>query len=58
MLFAGINSSFYRNAHSNNAQPAIRATPPMGVMAPSHVTPVRHRTYKEPEKISTPPRNE
>jgi hypothetical protein len=35
-------------------QPAMNATPPIGVMAPSMLMPVKLSTYKLPEKMMIP----
>jgi len=37
--------------------PAINARPPMGVMAPIHLIPVRTNIYKLPENIKIPADN-
>jgi len=47
----------YFNAQAAIARqlhPTTKATPPNGVIAPSHLIPVKLKAYKLPEKIITP----
>jgi hypothetical protein len=44
----------FMNPNVRKTQPAIRKSPPMGVIIPNLPIPERHRTYNDPEKIITP----
>src|SRR5690606_18279561 len=49
-----ITNYFLPTPKANITQPAIKATPPIGVTAPSQVILVTDKVYKDPEKISIP----
>ena len=46
--------NFFHIATNRNTQPAIKLSPPNGVMAPSHLIPVIANTYKLPENKIIP----
>ncbi len=45
---------YFFTPKTNATQAAIKATPPIGVIAPNHVIPVNDNIYKLPEKIRIP----
>lgn len=54
--FADFQAGMRNIVHASRAQPARKATPPIGVIAPSQRIPVRLNTYRLPEKITMPAR--
>src|SRR6185503_136421 len=55
-VIAAESSAQRRAASARQSQPPRKQSPPAGVIAPSHRTPVRASAYRLPEKINVPTR--